>query len=110
LALKEAGCIFALDDFGAGQSSFRYLKGLPVNYLKIDGAFIRNIDQDKNDPTDEALVRGMHEIAKALKIGTVAEYVERKETSELLQNIGIDYAQGWYYHKAEPIANLLNSK
>ncbi|MBD3767773.1 MAG: EAL domain-containing protein [Gammaproteobacteria bacterium] len=103
-SLKALGCQFALDDFGSGQSSFRYLKQLPVDYLKIDGSFVKSMLVDK---TNEALVRGMQEIAQALGMMTIAEFVETGEIAQALTAIDIDYAQGWHFHKAEPIHKLL---
>lgn len=102
--MKQLGCLFALDDFGSGQSSFRYLKQLPVDYLKIDGSFVQTM---LDDVTNLALVRGMQEIAEALSIQTIAEFVESEEIATMLGNIGVNYAQGWHYHKAEPLLNLL---
>lgn len=104
VALKALGCQFALDDFGSGQSSFRYLKQLPVDYLKIDGSFVKSMLTDK---TNEALVRGMQEIAQSLGIMTIAEFVETDDIAQALTTIDIDYGQGWYFHKAEPIYKLL---
>ena len=89
--LKEIGCQFALDDFGTGFSSFAYLKYLPVDYLKIDGTFIRDIINDK---VDQALVKSIHHIARSLDIKTIAEYVENEATLKLLSAMGIDYVQG----------------
>ncbi len=91
--LKDIGCQFALDDFGTGFSSFAYLKYLPVDYLKIDGTFIRDIINDK---VDQAMVKSIHHIAKSLNIKTIAEYVENEATLNLLTTMGIDYVQGNY--------------
>lgn len=96
--LRNYGCQFALDDFGTGASSFGYIKKLPVDYLKIDGMFIRNLIQD---PVDVTLVTSLIAIAHSLNIKTVAECVENSATAELLTNMGIDYAQGWHYHRPE---------
>jgi len=96
-SLKEIGCQFALDDFGTGFSSFAYLKYLPVDYLKIDGTFIRDII---NDQVDQAMVKSIHHIAKSLNIKTIAEYVENEETLKLLAAMGIDYVQGNYIGEA----------
>jgi len=91
--LQAAGCRFALDDFGAGFSSLTYLKNLPVDFLKIDGSFVRDLP---NQPFNQAALKAIRIIADALEIGTVAEYVEEAEESELLQQIGISYVQGHY--------------
>lgn len=101
--LRSLGCHFALDDFGSGQSSFRYLKQLPVDYLKIDGSFVQDMLQDT---MDAALVRGMHEIASTLGMRTVAEYVENGQIADTLREVGVNYAQGWHFHRPEPVANL----
>jgi diguanylate cyclase (GGDEF)-like protein len=99
--LRELGCELAIDDFGSGYSSFSYLKRLPVNYLKIDGAFIRNLARDR---VDQAMVRMVGEVARAAGMQTVAEYVHNEATLELLAKYGIDYAQGYYVGK--PSAEL----
>ncbi len=90
--LKAEGCNFALDDFGSGMSSYAYLKHLPVDYIKIDGIFIRDL---ANDPIDLALVHSINEIAHILDKKTIAEYVENNDILEKLQEIGVDYAQGF---------------
>jgi diguanylate cyclase (GGDEF)-like protein len=99
--LRELGCELAIDDFGSGYSSFGYLKRLPVKYLKIDGAFIRNLPRDR---VDQAMVRMVGEVARAAGMQTVAEYVHNAATLELLAKYGIDYAQGYYIGK--PTAEL----
>lgn len=101
--LKEIGCKFALDDFGTGFSSFAYLKYLPVDYLKIDGTFIRDIINDK---VDQAMVKSIHHIAKSLNIKTIAEYVENQATLKLLAAMGIDYVQGNYIGVASAKLNF----
>jgi len=90
--LKELGCKVALDDFGTGMSSFSYLKHLDVDFLKIDGAFIRNI---KDDPVDFAMVKAIKDVGKIMDIQTIAEFVEDDMTLSVLNLIGIDYAQGY---------------
>lgn len=97
--LKDLGFKFALDDFGTGLSSYTYLKKLPVDYLKIDGAFIKGI---ANNPEDLAMVRSINEMAHLMGKQTIAEYVENAAIEEQLVQIGIDYAQG--YHIEKPIA------
>lgn len=89
---KKIGCTFALDDFGTGHSSYEYLRQLPVDYLKIDGMFIVNIDKNKNDLL---MVKSINEIAHAMGIKTIAEFVERSEILDTLREIGVDYAQGY---------------
>ena len=94
--IRALGCLFSLDDFGAGFSSFKYLRSLPVEFVKIDGSFIVNISEDS---ANEATVRAIHQIAQGFGKMTVAEYVENQEVVALLQEIGIDYAQGFYWGK-----------
>jgi len=102
-ALKTMGCQFALDDFGAGFSSFAYLKHLPVDKLKIDGAFVQGM---ANSHIDQAMVQSMNQVAHALGKQTIAEYVEDSATLELLRDYGVDYAQGNYIGK--PREALMN--
>ena len=102
--LKEMGCRFVLDDFGKGLSSFSYLKNLPVDYLKIDGEFVRNLTAD---PIQEALVNSIHEIGQVMGLRTIAESVEDKETLEALKRIGVDYVQGYYFSKPELLEPLV---
>lgn len=94
--LRSLGCNFALDDFGAGFNSYSYLKQLPVDILKIDGSFITNLD---SDPVDQLLVKSMINIAHGLGKKTVAEYVERQSTMDLLAEYGVDYIQGYLVGK-----------
>ena len=95
-ALKGMGCQFALDDFGAGFSSFAYLKHLPVDKLKIDGAFVQGMASSQ---IDQAMVQSMNQVAHALGKLTIAEYVQDAATLELLREYGVDYAQGNYIGK-----------
>lgn len=91
-SLREMGCKFSLDDFGSGLSSFGYLKKLPVDYLKIDGMFIRDLLTDK---TDRIFVKSIIDIAHTLNIKTVAEFIENDELLEVARELGADYAQGF---------------
>src|SRR5271167_2142644 len=91
-ALKELGCKFALDDFGTGLSSFGYLKHFPVDYLKIDGSFVKEI---LHDPIDREMVRSINEIGHLTGKQTIAEFAENQEIINMLQSLGVDYAQGY---------------
>jgi diguanylate cyclase (GGDEF)-like protein/PAS domain S-box-containing protein len=91
-ALKELGCKFALDDFGTGLSSFGYLKHFPVDYLKIDGSFVREI---LHDPIDREMVRSINEIGHLTGKQTIAEFAENAEIIQMLTSIGVDFAQGY---------------
>jgi len=97
--LRDLGCRIAVDDFGTGYSSFSYLKRLPVDYLKIDGSFIRELTRSR---VDQTLVRMIGEVAKAAGLETVAEYVESAAALRLLAKYGLDYAQGFYIGRAVP--------
>jgi diguanylate cyclase (GGDEF)-like protein len=96
-SLKELGCKFALDDFGTGLSSFAYLKSFPVDFLKIDGSFVKGI---LHDPIDREMVRSINSIGKLTGKKTIAEFAENSEIIEQLRELGVDYAQG--YGVAEP--------
>jgi diguanylate cyclase (GGDEF)-like protein/PAS domain S-box-containing protein len=91
-ALKELGCRFALDDFGTGLSSFGYLKHFPVDFLKIDGSFVKEI---LHDPIDREMVRSINEIGHLTGKETIAEFAENPEIIEMLRSLGVDYAQGY---------------
>jgi len=91
--LKNLGCLFALDDFGTGFSSFSYLRILPVDYIKIDGSFVYNVDKE---PVHRALIQAIHTIANTLGKKTIAEFVENENVLRVLQTIGIDFGQGYF--------------
>lgn len=99
--LRALGCEFAMDDFGNGMSSYRYLKHFPVDIVKIDGSFVKNL---ADDPTDRAMVRSMNEVAHILGKRTVAEYVENERSLQLLRELEVDFVQG--YHLGRPSTNL----
>ncbi|MBA3696728.1 MAG: EAL domain-containing protein, partial [Methylotenera sp.] len=102
--VRALGIRVALDDFGAGASSFGYLKHLRVDCLKIDGQFITDL---LDDPLDDVAVRCFVDVARVLGIETVAEYVDKAPVLERVKNLGITYAQGFFVHKPEPIECLL---
>ncbi len=101
--LRNKGCSFSLDDFGSGLSSFAYLKNLPVDFLKIDGLFVKDMLED---PVDLAMVKSINEVGHIMGKKTIAEFVENKETLVLLGQLGIDYAQGYYLGKPAPLAEF----
>ncbi len=98
--IKEQGCHFALDDFGSGLSSFTYLKNIPVDFLKIDGSFVRNM---LYDDMDAAFVTAINQLGHVANLKTIAEFVENEQTLERLKDIGVDYAQGYGIHLPESI-------
>jgi EAL domain-containing protein (putative c-di-GMP-specific phosphodiesterase class I) len=98
------GCGFALDDFGAGFGSFAYLKHLPVDYLKIDGQFIRRLPHSR---TDQLIVEGVVTTARGLGKRTIAEFVGDEETLERLRALGVDYAQGYHVGRPSPVGTAL---
>lgn len=100
--LKALGCKFALDDFGSGHSSYAYIKALPIDKIKIDGTFIVNM---LNNPIDYTTVKSICEIAKAAHQEIIAEFVEEENIIHALTELGVDYAQGYYFHKPEPLKN-----
>jgi EAL domain-containing protein (putative c-di-GMP-specific phosphodiesterase class I) len=97
--LKALGCGFSLDDFGSGMSSFAYLKHLPVDHLKIDGAFVRDI---AHDAIDRAMVEAINKVGHVMGITTIAECVETPQTLAILEEIGVDYAQGFAIARPHP--------
>ena len=96
--LRKVGCKFSLDDFGAGMASFGYLKNLPVDFVKIDGSFIRNL---QTDPISASIVRAVTDIGHQLGLKVVAEWVGDTQTLELLRSAHVDYAQGFHVHRPE---------
>lgn len=104
--LRAMGCKFALDDFGSGLSSFSYLKNLPVDYLKIDGTFVRGME---NDPVNRTLVGNINDIGHLLGKQTIAEYAEDEATVRILGELGVDYAQGYGIALPQPLEELLRA-
>jgi diguanylate cyclase (GGDEF)-like protein len=102
--LRSLGCTIALDDFGAGLSSFAYLKNFNVDTLKIDGGFIRDISENR---ISESMVAAITQVAKVMDLETVAEFVETEKARELISELGVDYAQGHLIGKPEPIDTVL---
>lgn len=105
-ALRQRGCRFALDDFGAGLSSFGYLRRLPVDYLKIDGVFVRDI---VSDTADHAMVRAINEVGQSLGKQIIAEFVETEEALALLRAMGVHYGQGFGIHRPERFEALIET-
>jgi diguanylate cyclase (GGDEF)-like protein/PAS domain S-box-containing protein len=101
--LKRRGFRFALDDFGTGMTSFAYLKHLPVDYIKIDGSFVRNM---LNDPVDLAMVESINRIGHLMGLQTIAEYVESDQILEQLIDLGVDYAQGYGVNRPVPLMSM----
>lgn len=101
---RAKGCRFSLDDFGSGFSSYAYLKNLPVDYLKIDGVFVRDIEHDL---LDRAMVKSINEIGHVMGKKTIAEFVENAAILDILAELGVDYAQGYFISRPEPLENIL---
>jgi EAL domain-containing protein (putative c-di-GMP-specific phosphodiesterase class I) len=102
--LKGWGCHFALDDFGSGLSSFAYLKQLAVDFLKIDGVFVKDV---VDDPINLAMVKSINDIGKVMGKRTIAEFVENDGILEKLRDVGVDYAQGYRIGRPKPLDRLL---
>lgn len=102
-AIRELGCKFALDDFGSGMSSFAYLKRLPVDFLKIDGLFVKGLIED---PIDLAMVKSINDIGHVLNLKTIAEFVENQAILDKLKDMGVDYSQGYHIAKPRPLIEL----
>lgn len=105
--VRALGVRVALDDFGAGASSFGYLRSLPVDLLKIDGKFVRNL---LDDPLDAAAVRSFVDVASVVGVPTVAEFVERPEVLDALRDLGVDHAQGYWLHRPEPLDQAIAAR
>lgn len=103
-ALSAVGCCFSLDDFGSGMSSYAYLRTLPVDYVKIDGSFVRDM---VDDTFNRSIVESIHQISRASGKRTIAEFVENQATLALLGDIGVDYAQGYVLDRPGPLAEKL---
>lgn len=101
---RAQGCQIALDDFGSGFSSYGYLKNFPADFIKIDGHFVRDL---LDDEYDKAIVKSIHDVAKAMGMQTVAEYVENEALLQALKHMGIDHAQGYAIAKPQPLSTLL---
>lgn len=106
-ALRDKGCLFALDDFGSGLSSLAYLKDLPVDIVKIDGAFVRNI---ASSDVDRMMVKSICEIARMMNMKTTAEYVESEEALQILRETGVDYVQGFHIGHPIPIEEFTENR
>lgn len=100
--LRSKGCRFILDDFGSGLSSFSYLRDLQIDYLKIDGEFVQNMLEDR---VKRAMVESINQVGHALGIQTIAEWVENRPTLEVLKTIGVDYAQGYWLCRPQPLVH-----
>ncbi|MEW8210575.1 MAG: EAL domain-containing protein, partial [Candidatus Thiodiazotropha taylori] len=101
--IREMGCHFALDDFGAGLSSFSYLKSLSVDFLKVDGSFVKQVEEDQ---MSRAIVDAINTIGHVAGLKTIAEFVERQQTREVLQSMGVDFAQGYGIQRPQPLIDL----
>ncbi len=102
--MRALGCQFSLDDFGSGLSSFSYLQNIPVDYLKIDGAFVNDIDTNR---VNRAMVKSINEVSHTMGMKTICEFVETEKIETILKEMDVDYAQGYYYAKPVAIKTLL---
>jgi EAL domain-containing protein (putative c-di-GMP-specific phosphodiesterase class I) len=103
--LTHLGCRYALDDFGAGFGSFHYVKYLPIDYVKIDGDFVRNVTQSS---TDQSVVKAIVQLARGLGKKTIAEFVGDDPTILLLREYGVDYVQGYHVGMPRPVREVLS--
>jgi EAL domain-containing protein (putative c-di-GMP-specific phosphodiesterase class I) len=103
--IKERGSRFALDDFGSGLSSFNYLKTLPVDYVKIDGRFVRDM---VGNSVDNAMVAAINQVGHVMGIRTIAEYAHNEAILERLATLGVDFAQGYAVGEPVPLASILD--
>ncbi len=101
--LKKMGVTFALDDFGNGFSSFAYLKNLPVDYLKLDGSFVRGIDEE---PIDRSMVEAVNRIGHVIGMKTIAEFVRNQKIQDIVEGFGVDFVQGYHIAKPAPLDDL----
>jgi len=102
--VKRQGCLFARDDFGSSLSSFAYLKSLPVDFLKIDGSFVKDIEID---PIDLAMMQAINAIGHVMGLRTIAEYVSSEPIRQRLIELGVDYAQGYHVGMPQPLDSLM---
>ncbi len=105
-SLKELGCSFSLDDFGTGVSSYGYLRELPVDYLKIDGIFVKDLE---SDPVSQEMVRSINQVGHVMGLEVIAEYVENDEIIRILNEIGVDYGQGYGISRPMPIEDVVRT-
>jgi len=104
--LKALGCSFSLDDFGTGVSSYGYLRELPVDYLKIDGIFVKNLESDR---ISQEMIRSINQVGHVMGLKVIAEYVENDEIIRILHEIGVDYGQGYGISRPMPIASVIET-
>ena len=104
-SLKELGCSFALDDFGKGVSSLTYLKSLPVDYLKIDGSFIKELNIDS---ASKVMVEAINHIAEGIGLKTIAEFVENENILSSVRNLNVDYAQSFHLSRPMTLINAIS--
>jgi len=105
-SLKALGCQFSLDDFGTGVSSYGYLRSLDVDYLKIDGSFVKRIIDDEVART---MVQSINQVGQTMNLKIIAEYVENNEIIEMLREMGVDYGQGYGIAKPIPVEEVLKN-